>query len=302
MTKWNEIQYVHLLEDILENGIFKDDRTGVGTQSIFGHMLRLDVSESMPVITIRKLNYLNGIKEFIFMINGHTNTKLLEEQGVNIWKDNTTRDFLDKRGLTDYLEGEMGQIYGYNMRNFNGDWYAKQMLNRNTGVDQFSNLIKDLRSDPNSRRLVMTTHNPSTVRQSVLYSCHGVWIQFYVQDDKLSMSMTQRSIDTILGLPTNMVYYTCMLHTVAKLVDKKPHQLIMMLNDCHIYKNHFEKVERMLTREVLTPPKFELTKDFTDIIQDFEKTGIIDLSSLTPEDFNVTNYESHSGLKFPMAV
>jgi thymidylate synthase len=174
------------------------------------------------------------------------------EKGINIWKGNTTREFLDKMNLP-YDEGMMGPMYGYQWRFFN-----KPYSEEKGGIDQFKNLIDTLKKDPNSRRLLMTDFNPAMVDEGVLYPCHSLILQFYVDEDKLSVKMYQRSADLFLGLPFNIASTTLLLYIVAKLVSMKPDMVHITLGDCHIYEQHIDVVKEQLSRTPYNLPQLEL--------------------------------------------
>ncbi len=294
-NKTYEEQYLDLLRDILENGVEKSDRTGVGIKSVFVRQLRIDMSEGFPILTTRKFNYRNPIEEFLFMIRGDLNTKLLEDKGVKIWSGNSSRSFLDNRNLQHLDEGELGEIYGFNMRNFGGDYELYKKEGIKTGLDQVVECINLINNDPNSRRILMTTHNPSTTDNAVLYACHGLIIQFWVNplDKTLSLSMLQRSCDAVLGKSCNVPYYYLMLRTIAEITNLKPSELIITTNDTHIYLNHIEKVKKQLERTPYKLPQLIIKKPL--------KT-LEDIEQLSYDDFEIIDYKHHSGLIFPMAI
>ena len=290
MTNSFEISYLSLVEEILANGVKKNDRTGVGTIGLINKTLEVDLRNNiLPILTHRKINYKNAIEEFLFMWRGHTNTKLLEGVGVNIWKGNTSREFLDKKGLQHFPEGEMGRMYGYNLRNFNGYY------------DQLNYVINEIKTNPDSRRICMTTQDVSKRDFSVLDCCHGVWCQFYVNTNinEISLMMTQRSCDLVLGNSTNVIFYAIMLNMVAKITGYKPFKLYMNLNDVHIYKNHVDKVREILTqyyndkRFIYDSPTFSLKKDVN---------SIEDVESLCFDDFIINDYRFDKFVKFEMAI
>lgn len=286
VNSWEQ-QYKNLVNELIEDGIDRDDRTGVGTLNLFNKQIIIDYKDNqnlLPILTLRKIKWENAFHELIFMLNGNTQTKELEKKGVNIWKGNTSKEFIKSRGLDHLLEeGQMGYIYGYNLRRF-GNRY-----------DQLKNLFKELEDNPLSRRLTLTTHDPSTVPFSVLPSCHGVFQQFFYnpKDNSLSLKQTQRSCDIVLGFPTNVIYYSLFLQLTAKCFNMNVGKLIMDLNDVHIYKNHIEKSKKMLERDLIEPPTFELNKDIKSL------DDILDLSI---DNINILNYNHHKGLLFEMAV
>lgn len=286
----NEYVYLNNIRNILVNGTSRNDRTGTGTKSIFGNQLRFDISTSLPLITTKFVGVKSIIKELLFFINGKTDTQLLEKDGVNIWKGNTSREFLDSRGLN-YQEGDMGPMYGFNWRHWNAEYKGCDHDYTGKGYDQLVNLIQSIKTDPYSRRHLLTTYNPETVESSVLCECHGIAIQFYVENSSLSCHMYQRSVDTFLGFPYNITSYSILTYLIAKLCNLVPKDLIISTGDTHIYNNHIDQVKLQLTRSPLPFPKLEV-----NINQDTR------LEDIKLEDFNVIGYLYHPSIKAEMAV
>jgi dihydrofolate reductase/thymidylate synthase len=289
-----EYNYLNLMKNILTTND-RPDRTGVGTKSIFApDPLRFDISKSLPVITTKFVPFLLTVKELIWFLQGKTDSKILENQNVNIWKGNTTREFLDNRGLTNYEIGDIGPMYGYNWR-FYGDEYKGCNYNNYKGFDQLTDLIKNLREDPFSRRHVITTFNPSTVSQSVLMPCHGIVVQFNVDERNnkkyLSCHMYQRSQDTFLGSPINIMSYSILTYIIAKMTDMFPDKLIISIGDSHIYKNHIEQCKLQLSRNPFPFPKLELNINTIDDIHDIQLSN-----------FKLIGYLHHETIKGDMAI
>ncbi len=258
-----ETKYLNLLHDTLYNGHKRMTRNG-NTISLFGKELVFNVSENFPLLTTKKMFLKGIIEELLFFIRGETDTRKLMEKGINIWKGNTTREFLDKMNLP-YEEGMMGPMYGYQWRFFN-----KPYGDETGGIDQFKNLIETLKKDPHSRRLLMTDFNPAMVDEGVLYPCHSLILQFYVDGNKLSVKMYQRSADLFLGLPFNIASTTLLLYIVAKLVSLEPDMVHIALGDCHIYEQHIDMVKEQLGRTPYNLPQLELP-NFTTL-DEVEKT------------------------------
>ncbi len=280
-----EYSYLQLLKDTLINGKLRPTRNA-NTLSLFGRELVFNVTHNFPLLTTKKM-FLKGIvEELLFFIRGETDTNKLMEKGINIWKGNTNREFLDNLGL-DYKEGMMGPMYGYQWRFF-GKPYNE--MNSNHSIDQLKNIIETLKNDPNSRRLIMTDFNPAMVDQGVLYPCHSLIIQFYVENHKLSIKMYQRSADLFLGLPFNIASTTLLLYIVAKLVNMTPDNVHITLGDCHIYDAHIDAVKEQLSRECFDLPKL--------IIPDFKTLEEVENSNYT--DYKLENYNSHPPIKAPM--
>lgn len=279
----NERKYLKLLKNILKYGTERPDRTGTGTKGLFGQRLSINLKEGFPLLTTKEMFWKGIQKELFMFLSGGTDTKVLEKNGVNIWKAHTSVDFLKSRGL-DYREGEMGPMYGYQWRNFGG-----------AGFDQLQKVIDELQMDPFSRRILMTSFNPLDAEKGVLYPCHGIVIQFYCRQDSagqmwLSAQITQRSADAFLGLPFNIASYALLLHLVGKRVRMIPDKLVFALGDVHIYNNHVEQVRQQLTRLPLVSPQLEVVKD----IEDF---GIVDESYI-----NLWGYFHRPAIKAPVAI
>ena len=279
-TTTNEKSYIDLLDYILKAGTPQQDRTGVGTKSVCGGMLRFSLEDNtLPLLTTKKMFTKGIIEELLFFIRGETNSKKLEEKGVNIWKGNTSREFLDKRGLSHYPEGEMGPMYGHLWRNFHG-------------VDQLKNCLHLLKNDPTSRRIMVTAYDPSLSEKCVLDPCH-LFFQFHVENNKLSLQWYQRSVDMFLGLPFNICSYAILVHMFAKATGLQPGDLIFNGGNMHIYNNHIEQCELQIKREIRIPPQIYVDKEINSI-EDMEK--------LCVEDFRIVGYNPHSAIKAEMAV
>lgn len=278
---YEERNYLNLLKDIYINGDFRETRNGY-TYSLFGKSLEFNLSESFPLLTTKKM-FLRGIfEELKFFILGQTDTKMLSEKGVRIWEGNTSRSFLDSMGFYDYEEGQMGKMYGYQWRNFNDE-----------NVDQLQNLINELKTNPTSRRLLMTTFNPAQSHLGVLYPCHGIVTQFYVNKKKqLSCIMHQRSADTFLGVPFNIASYALLIHIICMLTKLNPGKLIMNFGDVHIYDSHIRQVLIQINRDCYDFPQLKI--DYTlESLEDIKNLEFSHLNFTTP-------YISHPPIKAEM--
>ena len=272
--------YLNLLDYTIKAGVDQSDRTGIGTKSLCGAMLRFSLQENtLPLLTTKKMFVRGIIEELLFFIRGETNSKKLEEKGVNIWKGNTSREFLDKRGLSDYPEGEMGPMYGYLWRNFHG-------------VDQLKNCLELIKKDPSSRRIMVTAYDPSLSEKCVLDPCH-LFFQFHVQNNKLSLQWYQRSVDMFLGLPFNICSYGILLHLFAKATGLETGDLIFNGGNMHIYNNHISQCEEQMIRVPNSFPKLIIKKEISSI-EDMEK--------LVFEDFEIKDYNPLPAIKAEMAV
>jgi dihydrofolate reductase/thymidylate synthase len=273
-----EEQYIKLVKDVLSNGESRDDRTGVGTIGVFGRQFTLDISNSFPLLTSKRVFWKGVAEELLFFISGSTDTKILEAKGVNIWKGNTTREFLDKRGLHNLQEGEYGKSYGYQWRYF-GD-----------KVDQLQLLIDGIIKDPYSRRHFMTAWNPLELDNIPLPACH-LSCQFYVsKGNTLSCQVYMRSCDIFLGLPFNIASYALLTYMICHLTNLEPSKLSFCLGDAHIYKNHVIQCKEMITRPLRSFPQLFINRK-VDNIDDFKY-----------EDFTVIDYNPHPTIKAEMAV
>lgn len=261
--------YLDLLEDIMENGIHKDDRTGTGTISVFGRQLRFDLTQGFPLLTTKRLHIRSIVHELLWFISGSTNIRYLQENGVTIWDE-----WADE-------EGDLGRVYG-------AQWRTWRAPNGET-IDQIARVIEQIRSNPDSRRHLVSAWNPAEVDDMALPPCHYAF-QFYVADGKLSCMFQMRSVDTFLGLPFNIASYALLTHMVAEQCDLQVGDLIWTGGDVHIYSNHVEQVKLQLTREPYPLPKL-IIKRKPESIFDYRY-----------EDFEFEGYQHHPGIKAPIAV
>ena len=272
-------QYLDLVKHVLENGDFKQDRTGTGTKSVFGYQMRFDLSEGFPMLTTKKLHLKSIIYELLWFLKGDTNIKYLNENGVRIWNE-----WADENG-------DLGPVYGFQWRNWNGD-----------NIDQITELIDNLKKNPNSRRMLVSAWNPSVLPdtsisfkenvsqgKAALPPCHA-FFQFYVNDGKLSCQLYQRSADIFLGVPFNIASYSLFTLMIAQVCGYKPGDFIHTFGDAHIYSNHFDQVKLQLTREPKQLPIIEINPDIKDIF------------NFNFEDFNLINYNPDPHIKGDVAI
>lgn len=294
-----ESQYLELLGEILQKGSQRDDRTGIGTLGLFGTRLEFSLENGrVPMLTTKKMFAKGVIEELLFFLRGETDTKKLEAKGVNIWKGNTTRKFLDKRGLTNLSEGDMGKGYGFQWRNFGG--YIDQVSDGGTGyelynipgVDQLKKVINTLKYNPTDRRIIMSAWNPKQLDEMALPPCH-ILVQFYVDAGKLSSQFYMRSVDTFLGLPFNILSYAVLTHIIAHTVGMEAQELVFVGGDTHIYQNHLQQVSEQIKREPYPFPTMKINKQLFEVE---------DIESLKFEDFKFINYQSHPAIKAEMAI
>ena len=296
-----ENQYLDLLQRILdEDPIGRPTRNSV-THSIFGPQLTFDLTEGFPLLTTKKMFTRGIIEELIFFMKGQTNASLLSQKGVRIWDGNTTREFLDQRGFEHYDVGDMGPMYGWQFRHFGAKYIDCNTDYTGQGFDQLHNVIGLLYNDPTSRRILLTTYDPSKVQESVLAPCHGISIQFYVKDGYLSCKMYQRSVDSFLGLPFNISSYGFLVHMLCHITGYKPGQLIMTLGDTHIYKDHIEQCKEQISRIPYSFPKLEILKPFSNEEKSIDN-AIEFLENMKPTDFKINDYNHHPSIKANMVA
>lgn len=262
-------QYEKLLREILEKGVKKDDRTGVGTLSTFGHQLRFNLQEGFPLITTKKLHIRSIIIELLWFLRGDTNVKFLRDNGVTIWDE-----WADK-------SGELGPIYGYQWRS----WPTPDGKH----IDQIQQSIETLRNNPNSRRILVSAWNVAEIHKMSIPPCH-TFFQFFVADNKLSCQMYQRSADMFLGVPFNIASYALLTIMIAQVCGYEPHEFIHTFGDTHIYLNHLDQVRLQLGREPRPYPKIVVNKAVKNIF-DFKY-----------EDFEFVGYNPHPAIKAPIAI
>ncbi len=262
-------QYHDLLKHVLEKGIKKEDRTGVGTLSVFGYQMRFNLQEGFPLITTKKLHVKSIIHELLWFLRGSTNIKYLKENGVTIWDEWADHN------------GELGPIYGYQWRS----WPDYQKGH----IDQIYQLVEEIKRNPNSRRLIVSAWNVAQIPEMRLPPCH-ILFQFYVADGKLSCQLYQRSADIFLGVPFNIASYALLLMMVAQVTGLEPYEFIHTLGDTHLYLNHIEQAKLQLSRTCRPLPKMYLNPSITSIF-DFKY-----------EDFKLEGYEPHPSIKADVAV
>ena len=262
-------QYLDLMRHVRDNGLRRTDRTGTGTISLFGYQMRFDLSEGFPVVTTKKLHLRSIIHELLWFLKGDTNIRYLKENGVSIWDE-----WADENG-------DLGPVYGSQWRS----WPAPD----GQKIDQISNVIEQIRSNPDSRRLIVSAWNPAEVDNMALPPCHSLF-QFYVSDGKLSCQLYQRSADILLGVPFNIASYALLTLMIAQVCDLEPGDFIHTFGDAHLYLNHLEQVDLQLSREPYPLPTMALNPDIRSVF-DF-----------TYDDITLNDYQSHPAIKAPIAV
>jgi len=287
--EYGEQQYLKLIKDIVGTADLRDTRNSK-TLSVFCKHLKFDLRDGFPLLTSKKM-FLKGIvEELLFFIRGHTDSSILEEKGINIWKGNTRREFLDNNGFKNRKEGEMGPMYGYQWRYFNARYDPITGQPSEKGVDQLKEVIDLIKTNPSSRRILLTTYNPSQVYEGVLYPCHSITIQFYVEDGHLDMFCYNRSSDIGLGLPFNIASSSLLQTIIAQLTDLKPRYFNLTLGDAHIYENHIDPLKEQIERLCYTFPKLVLPEFKT----------LTEVERLNFRDFKIEDYKFHEPVKMDM--
>ncbi len=264
-----EQQYLQLMQHVLQRGQAKSDRTGIGTLSTFGWQLRCDLGAGFPLLTTKKLHLKSIIYELLWFLQGSTNVRWLQQHGVSIWDE-----WADE-------QGELGPVYGYQWRNWETPDGRK--------IDQISEVIRSIRSNPDSRRHIVTAWNPGDVPRMKLPPCHA-FFQFYVAEGKLSCQMYQRSADIFLGVPFNIASYALLTMMMAQVCQLQPAEFILTLGDAHLYQNHLEQAREQLTREARIAPQMRINPE------------VKDLFGFRYEDFQLEGYDPHPAIRAPIAV
>ena len=298
-----EKKYIDLMKHILNNGNERKDRTSTGTISTFGNQIRFDISNTIPLMTTKRVPYKTIIEELLWFCRGDTDAKILQAKGIKIWDGNTSREFLDKRGLTHYPDGVIGPQYGFLWRHF-GAIYSPDFADSSKidtsligGFDQLKYVEDLLQNDPFSRRIMISAWSPNQLKEQVLPSCHHT-IQFYVEEDKhtqekhLSCMFIMRSNDVFLANVYNVICYTILTYILAKKCNMKPKEIIYTCGDTHIYKNHIEAVQQQITN---------IPRPFPKLILD-DSIVHKDWKDITIDDIDIVGYFPHSTIKAPMAI
>ncbi len=281
----NEQAYLDLLQHVLTHGTEKGDRTGTGTLSHFGAQLRFDLADGFPLLTTKKVHFKSIVYELFWFLSGSTHVDYLQENNVRIWNEWATAE---QTARFNRPAGDLGPIYGHQWRNY-GATKRTDGSYENDGVDQITQVIEQIKNNPNSRRLIVSGWNPAEAEQVALPPCHTLF-QFFVADNKLSCQLYQRSADLFLGVPFNIASYALLTHMVAQVCGLEVGEFVWTGGDCHIYQNHREQVELQLTRELYSLPTLTLNPDVTDIF------------AFNYDDISVNGYESHPAIKAKVAV
>lgn len=288
MTEENN--YLNLVREILDQGTVKTDRTGTGTKSVFGRTLRFSLrNNSLPLLTTKKTYWKAIVLELLWFISGNTSAKTLDAQGVTIWNPNGSREYLDSIGLTDREEGDLGPVYGFQWRHFGAQYTTMHADYAGQGVDQLLWLINEIKTNPDSRRLVLSAWNPPDLPSMALPPCH-LLCQFYVSEGELSCQMYQRSADMGLGVPFNIASYALFTHLLAKCCGLKAGELVHVMGDCHVYLTHEQALREQLLRTPRPFPQLQILGENTNVEQ------------FHLEDFQLVGYNPHPTIPMKMSL
>jgi dihydrofolate reductase/thymidylate synthase len=284
-----EYAYLDLVRRILSNGSPQIDRTKVGTISLFGAQMRFDLRCGFPLLTTKRIFWKAVKTELLWFISGCTDAKKLSQSGVHIWDENGSRAFLDKRGLTEYPEGQLGPVYGFQWRHYGAEYTRSDTDYKGQGVDQLAECIRLIKTEPNSRRIIMSAWNPLDIPKMALPPCH-ILCQFYVAGDVLSCQLYQRSADMGLGVPFNIASYALLTHLVAHVCNLKVGDFVHSIGDCHVYTTHKTALIEQISRTPFPFPKLVLNP-LVKNVDDFKL-----------EDITLENYQCHDAIKMEMAL
>ncbi len=272
-------QYIDALKLIMEKGIDRPDRTGIGSRAYFGIQMRFNMADGFPAVTTKKLAFKSMKAELLWFLSGSNDVKKLQELGSHIWDGNAYSDYWKPKAKFD---GDVGRIYGVQWRKWKSPYSEEP-------IDQIANVIKKLKENPHDRRIIVSAWNPGEIDMMALPPCHLLF-HFFSVKGKLSLYMYQRSCDTFLGVPFNIASYSLLLHMIAQVVGLEPWEFVHTLGDAHIYLNHFDQVKEQLTREPMTLPKLWLNPEIKNI-DDFKM-----------EDIKLIDYNCHPSIKAELAV
>ncbi|MBC7751057.1 MAG: thymidylate synthase [Candidatus Saccharibacteria bacterium] len=277
--------YLDLMRHVLTHGVDKTDRTGTGTRSVFGYQMRFDLQKGFPILTTKRVHFKSVAVELLWFLKGDTNVQYLKDNGVSIWNEWATAEQCARFGRN---EGDLGAVYGHQWRNF-GATKNPDGTYQKDGFDQISWLINEIKTNPDSRRLIVSGWNPAEAGQVALPPCHTMF-QFYVANSKLSCQLYQRSADIFLGVPFNIASYALLTHLIAQVTGLEVGEFVWTGGDSHLYSNHFEQTTLQLSREPLPLPKLKINPAITDLFA-FEYA-----------DLELENYQHHPAIKAPVAV
>lgn len=286
-----EQQYIDLVKEVITSGEKREDRTGEGTVSLFGKRMEFDISERFPLFTHKKMPFKMILKELLWFLSGSTDANILKKQKVPIWDGNSSREFLDKRGLNHLPEGDIGAGYGHQWRHFGAPYTSCKEDKSGTGVDQIEKMVDLIKNDPTSRRIILCAWNPAQQHQMALPACHLLF-QCYVREGKyLDGQLYQRSGDLGLGIPFNVASYACLLYMLAFVTDLKPGKFVHVIGDCHVYNSHIDPLSKYF--EDVTLNEFPILKI---------KRQVKNIFDFKVDDFEIEGYKSGGCIKMKMAI
>jgi len=285
-----EMEYLDLVQRVIVEGKNKTDRTGTGTRSLFGTMMRYDLGETFPLLTTKRVYWKGVVEELLWFLRGQTDSKILSSKGVTIWDKNGSKDFLEKSGFKDRREGDLGPVYGFQWRHFGAHYQTCDTDYTNQGIDQLSQVINQIKTNPDSRRHIVSAWNVSDLNKMALPPCHVLY-QFYVVDGRLSCLMYQRAADMGLGVPFNIASYALLTCMVAKMTNLLPGEFVHVMGDTHVYLNHIGPLQEQLKRKPDPFPILEIN---------YQEGKPLDQYTLA--DFHLVGYHPQHSIHMDMAV
>lgn len=285
----DEYQYLKQIALILEKGSERKDRTGTGTISLFGMQSRYSLKESFPLLTTKRVFWRGVVEELLWFIRGSTNASELSQKDVHIWDANGSRQFLDSQGLTTREEGDLGPVYGFQWRHFGAAYRGMNADYNSQGVDQLKEVIRMIKEEPDSRRIIISAWNPKDLPEMALPPCHCL-AQFYVQGNRLSCQLYQRSADMGLGVPFNIASYSLLTCILAHITGLEAGEFVHTLGDAHVYSNHVPQLKQQLSRQPRPFPRLNI------------KRRVKEIEDLLYEDFELIGYHPHPKIDMPMAL
>lgn len=289
VPRHDEMQYLEIVRDLISTGTYRSDRTGTGTLSKFGRMAKYNLRHTFPLLTTKRVFWRGVAEELLWFIRGSTNANVLRDKGIHIWDGNSSREFLDARGLQSRQVGDLGPVYGFQWRHFGATYTDMSADYSGQGVDQLRAIIEQLRKDPYDRRMIMTAWNPAALHEMALPPCH-LLCQFYVANGELNCLMVQRSCDVGLGVPFNIASYALLTRLVAHVTNLLPGDFIHVMGDTHVYMTHVEPLKEQLKNAPRHFPTLHINSTKKEI------------DEFVFEDFELRNYRPHASIKMDMAV
>ncbi|GFO01289.1 thymidylate synthase [Plakobranchus ocellatus] len=288
-SRHDEYQYLDAIQEIIDRGSLRSNRTGIDTKAIFGMQHRYNLRDSFPLLTTKRVFWRGILEELLWFIRGSTSGPELEAKGVNIWKANGSREFLDAKGLHHREEGDLGPIYGFQWRHFGAEYKTMHDDYSGHGVDQLRSVIEKIKNKPTDRTIIVCAWNAKDLPTMALPPCHCLF-QFFVADGELSCQLYQRSADMGLGVPFNIASYALLTVMIAHITNLKPGDFVHTMGDAHVYVNHIEALKTQLKRTPRPFPKLII------------KRQVLDIEDFTADDFDIVDYKPHPKIKMEMAV